>query len=67
MLYSCYPQIRADVVLELAWRHGIVDNVMPFMIQTFREYDDRLNDINNKLEEKVKVKFRANPFSFNTS
>src|SRR5690349_18681493 len=59
MLYSCYSQIRADIVLELAWRHNIVDNVMPFMIQTFREYDDKLNDISGKLDAQSKAEKEA--------
>jgi clathrin heavy chain len=32
-LFTCYRLIRADVALELAWRHRITDFVMPFMIQ----------------------------------
>ena len=36
-LYSCYELIRADIALELAWRHQIFDFVMPFLIQSFKE------------------------------
>ena len=36
-LYTCYPLLRSDVVLELAWRHKLMDFSMPFLIQTMRE------------------------------
>merc|ERR1719443_1773061 len=36
-LFTCYPLLRSDVVLELAWRNGLMDFSMPFMIQTMRE------------------------------
>lgn len=46
-LYQCYDLIRSDVILELAWRHNIMDFAMPFMIQTIREMTGRIE----KLEE----------------
>ena len=32
-LYVCYDLVRADVVLELAWRNGWQDYAMPYLIQ----------------------------------
>ncbi|CAG1995618.1 unnamed protein product, partial [Fusarium graminearum] len=32
MLYACYDLIRPDLVLELSWRHGLMDFSMPYMI-----------------------------------
>jgi len=32
MLYSCYELLKPDVVLEMAWRNGLHDFTMPFMI-----------------------------------
>lgn len=32
-LYMCYELIRPDIVLELAWRTGFTDQIMPYMIQ----------------------------------
>ncbi|SPJ85883.1 probable clathrin heavy chain [Fusarium torulosum] len=32
MLYACYELIRPDLVLELSWRHGLMDFSMPYMI-----------------------------------
>ena len=35
-LYSCYELLKPDVVLELAWTHGLTDFAMPFLIQVGR-------------------------------
>lgn len=32
-LYTCYDLLRPDVVLELAWRHQLMDFAFPYMIQ----------------------------------
>jgi len=40
-LFTCYEMIRPDVVLELAWRHGLNDFAMPFVIQSFRHYNEK--------------------------
>ena len=37
-LFSCYDLLRPDVILELSWRHNIMDFAMPYMIQVMREY-----------------------------
>ncbi len=38
MLYTCYDLIRADLVLEVAWMHGLLDYAFPYLIQTAKEY-----------------------------
>lgn len=42
-LYTCYDLLRPDVVLEQAWRHGIVDYAMPYLIQVMREYTTKVS------------------------
>ncbi|XP_042765825.1 clathrin heavy chain 2 isoform X3 [Panthera leo] len=37
-LFTCYDLLPPDVVLELAWRHNLVDLAMPYFIQVMREY-----------------------------
>lgn len=32
-LYTCYDLIRADVAVELAWMHGIMDFAVPYLLQ----------------------------------
>eukprot|EP00013_Stygamoeba_regulata_P001571 CAMPEP_0177634934 /NCGR_PEP_ID=MMETSP0447-20121125/3632_1 /TAXON_ID=0 /ORGANISM="Stygamoeba regulata, Strain BSH-02190019" /LENGTH=1733 /DNA_ID=CAMNT_0019136687 /DNA_START=44 /DNA_END=5243 /DNA_ORIENTATION=+ len=44
-LYTCYDFIRPDVALELAWRSRYTDYVMPYMIQTFRDFTTKLDDL----------------------
>ncbi len=41
-LYQCYDQLRPDVILELAWKHKIMDFAMPYMIQVLREYTTKV-------------------------
>lgn len=55
-LFSCYELIRPDIVLELSWRYGLTDNAMPFMIQSFREFSDKLDAVTAKLESAEKKK-----------
>ena len=37
-LFNCYDLLRPDVILELSWRHNIMDFAMPYMVQVMREY-----------------------------
>ena len=30
--YTCYSLVKPDLILELAWSHGLMDFAMPFMI-----------------------------------
>lgn len=59
-LYTCYPLLRPDVVMELAWRNGLTEYSMPFMIQVMRQMNtniDSLMEYNKKIEEsKAEVK-----------
>ena len=37
-LFSSYDLLAPDVVLELAWRHGLIDFAMPYFTQVMREF-----------------------------
>ena len=37
-LFNCYDLLHPDVILELSWRHKIMDFAMPYMVQVMREY-----------------------------
>ncbi|KAG0165695.1 hypothetical protein DFQ28_008457 [Apophysomyces sp. BC1034] len=37
MLYTCYDLMRPDIVMELAWRNGLNDFAMPYMINIMKE------------------------------
>ena len=37
-LFQCYDLLRPDVIMELAWKHNILDFAMPYLIQVMREF-----------------------------
>jgi len=41
-LFQCYDLLHPDVILELAWRHRIMDFAMPYLIQVTREYTSKV-------------------------
>jgi len=51
-LFTCYEHIRPDVGLELAWRRGMLDFAMPFLIQVLREYTGRIDALDKKTQKK---------------
>jgi len=44
-LFQCYDLLRPDVILELSWRHNIMNFAMPYMIQTMREYTAKVDKL----------------------
>ncbi|GAV05648.1 hypothetical protein RvY_15748 [Ramazzottius varieornatus] len=44
-LYQCYDLLRPDVILELSWRHKIMDFAMPYMVQVIREYTAKVDKL----------------------
>ena len=51
-LFTCYPLLRSDVVLELAWRNNLMDFAMPFMVQTMRNMQVQLDMLVEKDRKK---------------
>ena len=47
-LYTCSGLVRPDVALEVAWRFRIMDSAMPFIIQTVRDFQTRLDAIDER-------------------
>lgn len=54
-LYNCYDLLRPDVVMEISWRHGLMDFAMPYMIQTTRELMTKM-DVLEKADKERAVK-----------
>lgn len=52
MLYGCYEMLRVDVVMELAWRHGLMDYAMPYLIQSVKEGFGRIEILEKVSEER---------------
>merc|ERR1712172_387276 len=46
-LFQCYDLLHPDVIMELSWKHNIMDFAMPYFIQVMREYTAKVD----KLEE----------------
>ncbi|XP_018576550.1 clathrin heavy chain [Anoplophora glabripennis] len=44
-LYQCYDLLRPDVILELSWRHNIMDFAMPYLIQVTRELTTKVEKL----------------------
>ena len=42
LLYTCYDLIKPDQALEVAWTHGLIDFVMPYMIQYLKDYTSKV-------------------------
>jgi clathrin heavy chain len=60
-LYKCYELLRADVVMEIAWKNGLNDYAMPYLIQVARQTLDKLKvleeaDQNRTVKEHEKAK-----------
>ena len=47
-LYTCYEFIKPDVAMELAWRYGMTEMCMPFMIQTMRDLTRKMDTMQIK-------------------
>merc|ERR1719461_2197076 len=50
-LYTCFPLLRPDVVLELAWRQNLNEFAMPFMVQAFRNFSDKIGGLEDKISK----------------
>lgn len=52
--YTCFELLNPDQVLELAWRYGLTDFAMPFMIQMVKDMSARVEHVQKKHEEREK-------------
>ncbi|OLL25481.1 putative clathrin heavy chain [Neolecta irregularis DAH-3] len=52
VLYTCYDLLRPDIVLEQAWRHGLSDHMMPFMINYMRIQDIKIQELEKDNNER---------------
>merc|ERR1711957_948300 len=57
-LYTCYDLITPDVAMELAWRKGMLDFSMPYLIQVLREYTGRVDALDKKTQKKEEAEER---------
>lgn len=52
MLYACYDLIRLDVIMEIAWRHGLTDFTMPFMINFMSQQASTIAELKKDNDER---------------
>ncbi|KAI0629190.1 clathrin heavy chain [Trametes polyzona] len=53
-LYCCFDLLRADIVEELSWQHGLNDFYMPYKIQRTRTTVERLAALEKEVKERSK-------------
>jgi len=51
MLYTCYELVKPDVVLEVAWRQGLNEYVMPYFIQFVKDLSSRVENVQKSTED----------------
>lgn len=51
MLYTCYELVRPDVALEVAWRCGLYEYVMPYFIQFVKDLSSRVETVQKKTDD----------------
>lgn len=52
-LFQCYDLLHPDVILELAWRHNIMDFAMPYLIQVTREYISKVDKLQENESQRL--------------
>lgn len=51
MLYTCYELVKPDVVLEVAWRQGLNEYVMPYFIQFVKDLSSRVEGVQKQTDD----------------
>ena len=59
--FQCYDLLHPDVILELSWKHNIMDFAMPYFIQVMREYTAKVR--NHKLTNFIQSYIALQPIS----
>lgn len=54
LLYICFDLLRADIVEELSWQHGLNDFFMPYRIQVQRTLVDKIANLEKEVKEQSK-------------
>jgi clathrin heavy chain len=53
MLFTCNELVKPDVALELAWRNGYTDYMMPFVIHYVRNIDAKVKELDDRTAPKT--------------
>lgn len=52
--FVMYDMLRPDLILELAWKHNIIDFAMPYLIQSLKEYTQKVDKLEVSDETRTK-------------
>ncbi|CDJ48748.1 clathrin heavy chain, putative [Eimeria brunetti] len=58
-LHSCCDLVKPDVALELAWRHKVVDFIMPYLIHVVRDVNTRLDQLGKQQQQQQQLQQSA--------
>lgn len=50
-LDRCRDLVKPDVALEVAWRNGLTDAVMPYLISVLRDYTTKVDTLVHERKE----------------
>jgi clathrin heavy chain len=64
-LVNAYGLIRPDVALEIGWKQRWQDTLIPFMCQSMREYQERVDRLEREMESLRTVKESAQAHASN--
>lgn len=53
-LYQCYDLVTPAFAMELGWRYGMMNAVMPFMIQSMTEMQERISSLEKAMSDAQK-------------
>lgn len=53
-LYTCYEQLKPEVVLELSWRFVLYDFSMPYFVQLVKDLTTKVETVQKKSDERDK-------------
>ncbi|RPD64311.1 clathrin heavy chain 1 [Lentinus tigrinus ALCF2SS1-7] len=53
-LFCCFDLLRADIVEELSWQHGLNDFYMPYKIQRTRSLVEKVATLEKEVKERAK-------------
>lgn len=50
MLYTCYSLIKPDVAMEIAWRFGLQEYVMPYFVQFMKDLSGQVSAVKKETD-----------------
>ncbi|KAL8431096.1 hypothetical protein ACSSS7_005501 [Eimeria intestinalis] len=58
-LHACCDLVKPDVALELAWRHKVMDSIMPYLVHVVRDITTRLDQLGKQQQQQQQLQQTA--------